>query len=98
MKVVLTSVILLLVIGANLGPLLATRLGLDHNLLVATLVTVTLVGLMTYRRLLVVLLVCGLSLSINLPAEQLAAFGIDKDFLMATVIVIIVMPFFGIKR
>ena len=91
---ILSFLILLLTTGVTIGNELLLFLQIDRNYLIITLIAVVVSLLAAHRHILFVVLIVGISLSVNLPVDVLVAFGINKNILLLTLMVIILEPFF----
>jgi len=92
-KFALVFLITFLTLAVNMPDSMITRLGLDANYLLATLVSIAIAGLLVHRRMFLVILVLLCVLGANLPENIIDHFGLDRDILFATLIALIVAPF-----
>ena len=92
-RFILVFFILLLTIGANLSDGFLARLGIDPDVLVVTLVSLAITGLIAYRRLALVVVAVFLAIGANLPEGTALAIGLDPDFLLAALVTLVVMPY-----
>jgi len=68
--------------------------GIDANYLTAALLAIVIAGLVVHRKLLFIVLVVSLSIGANMPEMFMSSIGINRDYLFATLIAIIILPFF----
>ncbi len=83
---------LTLSIGANLEDGFLARLGLDPNILLATLVALVITGLVAHQRLALVVLVVLMTVAANLPAELALSIGYDPDYVLAGLVAVVTTP------
>ncbi len=95
-RYILSFLIIMLSIGVNLGQHILEMLNIDRNYLLLTLLAVTIAGLLAHRHILLIVLVGGLTVAINMPAELLAQNQISMDMLFSTLVAVIFVPA-GIK-
>jgi hypothetical protein len=93
-RYIMVFITILLSIGINFGQQALLSLNYDHNYLVMTLVAIVAAGLLVHRHLFIVVLVCGLSFAINLPAEMLQQYYVNRDILLGTLFLVILVPAF----
>jgi hypothetical protein len=89
---VLSFLILLLTAGISVGTELLAVLNFDANYLTVTLIAIVVSLLTAHRNILYVLLVVGMSASVNLPDAVLMDYGINKTILLVTLVAIITEP------
>lgn len=92
MKFALYSLILFLGIGITLARETVTRLGLETNYLLIALAALLFTALLAHRSIMLVLLIIGLCVVINLPAEMLGGVVVDQDIMIASLISVIILP------
>ena len=95
-RYIMSFLFIMLTIGINLGQHILEMLNIDRNYLLLTLLAVTIAGLLANRHLLFIVLVAGLTVAINMPAELLAQNQVSMDALFSTLIAVIFVPA-GIK-
>lgn len=88
----ISFIIILLSVGINTAQHLLLQLNISHNYLLLTLIAIATAGLIAHRQLLFLLLVFGLSVTINLPTDALMHYGIDRDILFVTLLSVIIVP------
>lgn len=93
LRYILVGLILFLILAVNLPEGLLFRLGMAPNILLATLCTVAVTGLIAHRHLLLVALVLLCAAGANLPNSLASQWGINRDILLATLIGLVIMPF-----
>ena len=64
----------------------------DHDVLLIALVAMAITGLTVERRMMIVVLVCIWALVANLPTEIISGWGLDRDYLIAGLVAIVVLP------
>jgi hypothetical protein len=92
MQYALSFLILLLTAGISVGQGLVTALNIDTKYLTVTLVAIVVSLLTAHRNILYILLVVGMSATVNLPEAILVDYGINKTILLVTLIAIITEP------
>jgi hypothetical protein len=92
MQYFLSFLILLLTAGVSVGQGLITTLNIDTNYLMITLIAIVVSLLTAHRNVLYILLVVGMSATVNLPDAMLQEYGISKTILLVTLIAIITEP------
>ena len=89
---ILSFLILLLTAGISVGQGVLTALNFDANYLTITLIAIVVSLLTAHRNILYILLVVGMSATVNLPDAMLEDFGINKTILLITLLAIITEP------
>ena len=89
---VLSFLILLLTAGITVGHGLLSALNFDANYLTVTLIAIVVSLLTAHRNILYVLLVVGMSATVNLPDIVLEDYGINKTILLLTLGAVITQP------
>ncbi len=89
---VLSFLILLLTAGITVGHGVLAALNFDANYLMVTLIAIVVSLLTAHRNILYVLLVVGMSATVNLPDIVLVDYGINKTILLLTLVAIITEP------
>lgn len=92
MKYILSFLILAMTVGISIARETLDILGVDTNFLLLALIAVVTAGLLAHRKLLLIVLVVGLSLTANLPADVLLQYGVDKQILLAALIAVAIIP------
>jgi hypothetical protein len=92
MQYLLSFLILLLTAGISVGQGLIATLNIDTNYLTITLIAIVVSLLTAHRNVLYILLVVGMSATVNLPDVMLMEYGINKTILLVTLIAIITEP------
>jgi hypothetical protein len=92
MQYVLSFLILLLTAGISVGQGVVAALNIDTNYLIITLIAIVVSLLTAHRNILYILLVVGMSATVNLPEAMLVDFGINKTILLVTLIATITEP------
>jgi hypothetical protein len=91
-RYIVSFIIIMLSIGINVGQHLLEQLNIDRNYLVITLVAITIAGLLAHRHLFFIVLVSGLTVAVNLPADMLQHNHINPEILFATLLAVIIAP------
>ena len=89
---VLSFLILLLTAGITVGQEVLAALNFDANYLIITLIAIVVSLLAAHRKILYVLLIVGMSATINLPDVVLMDYGINKTILLLTLVAVITQP------
>jgi hypothetical protein len=89
---VLSFLILMLTAGITVGQGVLAALNFDANYLTVTLIAIVVSLLTAHRNILYVLLVVGMSATINLPDAVLVGYGINKTILLLTLVAVITQP------
>lgn len=76
----------------NLPDSYIARLGIEPNYMIAALAAIVIAGLMVHRRLLLIVLVVGLSIGTNMPETYMSSIGVSRDYLFATLVAIVIIP------
>ena len=92
MQAALIFFILFLTIAVNLPSSVIARMGFDANLLMAALVAVVITGLISNRKLFLVVLVVLSSVIANLPADVVKSYGLDPDIIFGLLVALVVLP------
>ena len=92
MQYVLSFFILLLTAGISVGQGVVEALNFDKNYLTITLIAIVVSLLTAHRNALYILLLLGMSATVNLPDAMLLDYGINKTILLVTLIAIITEP------
>ena len=92
MQYFLSFLILLLTAGISVGQGVLTALNIDINYLTVTLIAIVVSLLTAHRNILYILLVVGMSATVNLPEAMLVEYGINRTILLVTLIAIITEP------
>lgn len=93
LRYILVGLILFLILAVNLPEGLIFRLGMAPNVLLATLCSIVVTGLIAHRHLLLIALVLVCAAGANLPASVASQWGINRDILLATLVGLVIMPF-----
>ncbi len=88
----LSFLIVMLSIGVNVGQNLMDQFNIERNYLIIALVAITIAGLIAHRNLMFIVLVAGLTVSINVPEPMLLERGISPDILFTTLLALIMAP------
>jgi fucose permease len=91
-RYVASFLIVMLSIGVNVGQRLLEQFNIDRNYLLIALIAIVIAGLIAHRNLFFIVIVAGLTVAINLPAEEVISRGIDPDILFTTLLAVIVAP------
>ncbi len=91
-RYIASFLIIMLSIGANIGQHLLEQFNIDRNYLLIALIAIAIAGLIAHRHLFFIVIVAGLTVAINLPAEQLLLRGVSPDILFATLLAVILAP------
>ena len=89
---VLSFLILLLTAGISVGKGVLVALNFDTNYLTVTLIAIVVSLLTAHRNILYIVLVVGMSATVNLPDAVLVDYGVNKTILLLTLIAIITEP------
>ncbi|MDX1490648.1 MAG: hypothetical protein R3332_05140 [Pseudohongiellaceae bacterium] len=92
MKTVIYSVGIFLSIGILLARETLARLGLESNYLLIAVVALVATALLSQRSVFLTGSVLLLCLAINVPAEMMGNFQIDKDVMIASLLAIVLLP------
>ena len=84
-----TFFMLMMTVAINTDKNAITRLGFEPNYLVMTLSAVCITGLIVHRGLALIVSVLVLSISANAPQDFMLNIGVDRDYLLAALVVII---------
>lgn len=93
---ILYALIIFMTIGVTLSQVLLERIGMETDYMLIALGAMVVTGLMIYRGLFLIIIVLLMSLAVNLPADFLLQYSIDKDVLMVLLLLMIIFPV-GIK-
>ena len=88
------SIVLSLAIVINFEQSALTFFYIDRQSLVMTLAAVVIAGLLVYRNLLFIVLVCGLVVAVNTPADFYHRLAPDNNILHDTLLIITFGPMF----
>lgn len=91
-KAVFVFCVLFMTIGINLPDSVISRIGLDANILMATLASLVITGLIIHRQLFLITLVLMCAIGANMPEEIVSVWGIERDYILATLVALIVLP------
>jgi hypothetical protein len=100
---ILCFLVVLMTAGSSIGGEVLMALHISPNAITITLLAIV-VSLMTaHRNMMLVVLVVGLSFAVNLPAEVLEGYGVDRTILLGTLMALLLEPvarriIFGAKR
>ena len=67
-------------------------MGFEADILMAALATIVMTGLISNRRLFLVVLVVSCSVIANLPADILKSYGLDPDIIFGLLIALVIIP------
>jgi len=95
MKFIALFLVIFMSVVINLPDGYIARLGIDANIIMATLVALVLAGLTMHRRLALIVLVIGLSLGANLPESAAESIGVNRDYLLVGLVAFVLLPFFA---
>ena len=90
--VIISGIIIALSIGVNLDQSLLVQFNIDRGYLLATLLVVTLAGLLGHKTLFFIVLVTGLAITANLPPGLLESYSIHAEVVFATLLALVVAP------
>ena len=93
MKFLALTLVLFVSIVINLPTGYLAVLGMDADILMATLVAVMIAGLTVHRRMFFVVLVVVMSIGANLPEPTMLRLGMDREILVAGLIAIVLIPY-----
>jgi len=88
----LIFLVLALCISINLPEGFLARLGMDGNILFATLIALVMAGLIAQQQIGVVVLVVVLTIGANIPEEMALEIGFDPDYLMIALGAVVLFP------
>lgn len=91
-RYIIFFIVIMLSIGVNVGGHLLEQLNVDRSYLIITLIALAIAGLIAHSHLLFIVIISGLTISINLPQEELLVRGINPDILFATLLAVILAP------
>ncbi len=91
-QIIISGIIIALAICVNLDQSLLVQFNVDRAYLIATLLMITLAGLLGHHRLFVIVLVVGLAVAVNLPPELLTAHHINPELIFATLLAMVMAP------
>jgi hypothetical protein len=91
-RYMVSFLIVMLSIGANVGEHLLEQFNIDRNYLLIALIAIVIAGLVAHRNLFFIVIVAGLTVAINLPAEEVIRRGLNPDILFGTLLAVIVAP------
>ena len=91
-RYIVSFLIVMLSIGANVGEHLLAQFNIDRNYLLIALIAIVIAGLIAHRNLFFIVIVAGLTVAINMPDAELIQRGLSPDILFATLLVVIIAP------
>lgn len=91
-KFAIYAVVLFITLGVTIARETLAQLGLDSNYLVMAVLALAVTILLAHRSWLLVGVVAVLCLIINLPPEALGDIEIDRDFLIASLLGVTILP------
>ncbi len=92
-KFTMTLLTLSMSIGANLSEGFMHRLGIDPEILLASLIAFVLTALIYHRHIALIILVVLMTLGANVSDETALAMGYDPNYLLAGLIALVILPF-----
>ena len=92
MKLALLALIVFMTIGVTLSASLLDQFGVEKNYLLIGLGAIVITGLVAFRGLALIVVILLLSLAINMPEDFLAQYALDRDILIAVVILMVIFP------
>lgn len=94
-KFLIVSLTLLMSIGANLSEGFLYRLGIDPDILLASLIAFVVTGLIYHRHIALIVLVVLMTVAANVSDTTAATYGYSPDFMLAGLIALVLAPFFS---
>ena len=79
-------------IGVTLSVSLLDQFGIEKNYLLVGLGAFVITGLVAFRGMALIVIILFMSLAINMPEEVLAQYYLDKDILIAAIILMVIFP------
>jgi len=79
-------------IGVTLSASLLDQFGIEKNYLLVGLGAFVITGLVAFRGMALIVIILFMSLAINMPEEVLAQYYLDKDILIAAIILMVIFP------
>jgi hypothetical protein len=90
--VIISGIIIALSLGVNLDQGALAQFSIDRGYLLATLLLITLAGLLGHKTLFFIVLVVGLAVTANLPPGLLETYNIHAEVVFATLLALVVTP------
>lgn len=94
MKYVLVFLVIFLSVAVNLPEDFLNDLGFSPRYLIAALGAWIAAGLLSSKRMLLIVAVAGMALLANLPEATLSSLGVDRVWLIGALVVIVLSPLF----
>lgn len=95
MKYFLSVLLLVLTLAVTIAKPFLQSQGISTDTLLITLVVIVCTSFLQYRNLLLAVLVIGLVALANFPDSILAAYRIDRQWIIGTLVAVIVAPLIG---
>jgi hypothetical protein len=92
-RYMIVFIVMLLSVGINVEQQML-MLYFNRSYLVLTLLAIAITGLLAHRNLFFIVLVSGLSFTINLPQGMLQLYSINPDILFLSLVALIITPTF----
>jgi len=91
-KFLLVFVILLLVIGVNVGEGALADLGVNADFLLVALIAIVIAGLISQENLGLIVMIVIAAVLANLPPEMAEQIGYDRDIVLAVLVALVLLP------
>ncbi len=92
MKPLAIFLICFLTAGVTIGKQLLMAFGFNTHYLLITLIAITVAGLLAHRSMLLIVLVVGISSAVNLPADLLHGYNVNREVLLGALGALIILP------
>lgn len=93
MKILFFFVVVFVSLTINLSDSMIGRMGFDNNYLLVALVALAFSGMVAQRRAVVIIVAALLAVVANLPEMVLLGYDVDRDYVAAGLIALLLLPY-----
>lgn len=93
MKILIFFVVVFISMSVNLSDSIIGRMGFDNNYVLVALTALVFSGMVARRRWLVIVVAALLVVAANLPVAMVSGYGLDRDYIAAGLMVVLLLPY-----